>query len=244
MFDIVNQSKYFSNGYLRKNIIAMRKFDLYWNSFEFGKKLIQRNTRTSISITERYICILVYLLCCKHHFGRGLFSIIRMNMHVFVLILALSSSIEHIEPMSHGIYHHFKYIEYFPLLLFSSKMISSYRFLMLTNELMQVFEIPQNILLLKTWSVPNRVSSETNYWRMSPRSTWEGEGMVEGLIWMDTGGFLSCVAWAGDITINIYITAYCLTNRTRRLCSVDPCRRLLYTWCLHQKRGYVMVEIE
>lgn len=47
---------------------------------------------------------------------------------------------------------------------------------------------------------------------------------------MDTGGFLSCVAWAGDIMINIYITTYCLTNRTRtrRLCSADPCRRPLY----------------
>lgn len=54
--------------------------------------------------------------------------------------------------------------------------------------------------------------------------------MVEWFIRMDAGGFLSCVAWAGDIMINIYVTAYCLTNRTRtrRLCSVDPCRRLFF----------------
>lgn len=69
--------------------------------------------------------------------------------------------------------------------------------------------------------------------------------MVEGFIRMDAGGFLSCVAWAGDIMINIYVTAYCLTNRTRtrRLCSVDPCRSC-FSWCLHQTRGYVRAEIE
>lgn len=41
---------------------------------------------------------------------------------------------------------------------------------------------------------------------------WEGEGMVEGFIWMDVGGFLLCVVWVGDIMINIYIIVYCLIN--------------------------------
>lgn len=133
--------------------------------------------------------------------------------------------------MSHGIYYHFKHIEYFPLLLFSSKMISSYRFLMLTKELMyRYLKAPKTSFCWKLGPFRSKLVLRQVIGVCLHAVRGRGKGMVEGLIWMDTGGFLSCVAWAGDIMISMYITTYCLTNRTRtrRLCSADPCRRPLY----------------